>query len=112
MTASTPLTICIAAAAALLATACGKGPPSVAAPGSAVESQADAARVPSPVADPSVPAASAVLQAPAGATRTAAPGVRSNDAMSAAQESSAMPMAGHANDHSAPQAPAKPASAR
>ncbi len=32
--------------------------------------------------------------------------------MSAAQETNAMPMAGQANDHSAPQAPAKPASGR
>lgn len=32
--------------------------------------------------------------------------------MSAAQEANAMPMAGQANDHSAPQAPAKPASGR
>lgn len=51
--------------------------------------------------DPSVPAADSVFT-PAGAPKTEAPTGRSNSAMSAAQESSAMPMPGQNNDHSAP----------
>jgi hypothetical protein len=62
--------------------------------------------------DPSVPAAASALKAPAANTTTEAPGTRTNATLSGAQESNAMPMAGQANDHSAPLAPAKGASAR
>ena len=62
--------------------------------------------------DPSVPAADSVLKATAAATATSAPGTRTNATLSSTQESNAMPMAGQANDHSAPVAPAKAASAR
>ena len=60
--------------------------------------------------DSSVPKADTVLS-PAPATQTDPAAARSNSAMTPAQESSAMPMPGQNNDHSAPLTPAKPASA-
>ncbi|MBT9596536.1 MAG: hypothetical protein IV094_11170 [Vitreoscilla sp.] len=62
------------------------------------------------VANPSVPSAESVLP-PATATKADPTLGRSNSTMSAAQESTAMPMPGQNNDHSAPLGPAKPASA-
>jgi hypothetical protein len=64
-----------------------------------------------PAGDTSVPAADSVLSPPASEVKTDAAAGRSNKAMSVAQESGAMPMAGQNNDHSAPLAPARRASA-
>ena len=65
---------------------------------------------PSAPPDASVPAAASVLT-PAAAPKPEAPGERTNRTMTRAEESSTMPMAGQANDHSAPLAPARGASA-
>ena len=65
---------------------------------------------PLPAANPSVPAAASVLS-PANETPKAdATAGRANTTMTRNQESSAMPMVGQNNDHSAPAAPAKRAS--
>ena len=61
--------------------------------------------------DPSVPAAASVLTPPASIPKTDVPGTRSNTTLTRAEESSAMPVAGQANDHSAPVSPAGRASA-
>jgi hypothetical protein len=61
------------------------------------------------VADPSVPVAASV-SSPATATEADPAPARSNKAMSAAQEFTAMPMPGQYNDHSATLEPAKRAS--
>ncbi|OGB01105.1 MAG: hypothetical protein A3E25_15475 [Burkholderiales bacterium RIFCSPHIGHO2_12_FULL_69_20] len=58
----------------------------------------------------SVPAADSVLSPAPGASQPGAAAARSNTGMTAAQESSAMPMAGQNNDHSAPVATGKRAS--
>jgi len=60
--------------------------------------------------DTSVPSASSVF-APAPAASVDPAAGRANKPMSQAQESTAMPMPGQNNDHSAPLTPAKPASA-
>ena len=61
-------------------------------------------------ASPTVPPATSVLlPAPGAAKADAGPG-RENKSMTRAEESNAMPMAGQANDHSAPLAPGKGAS--
>ena len=71
----------------------------------------EAAATAGPVASPSVPSAESVFP-PASAAAAAAPmQERSNRTMSAAQESTAMPMPGQNNDHSAPLGTAKRASA-
>ena len=57
--------------------------------------------------DPSVPPADTVVTPAAQAKPDAAAG-RTNRAMTRGQESSAMPMPGQNNDHSAPLAPTKP----
>jgi hypothetical protein len=62
-----------------------------------------------PASDRSVPAADSVLTPAAEARPDPAAG-RSNRAMTGAQESTAMPMPGQNNDHSAPLTPAKRAS--
>jgi hypothetical protein len=55
-----------------------------------------------------VPPATAVLTVPAANPKVEAPGTRSSKAMTRAEESSAMPMGGQANDHSAPATPPTP----
>ena len=60
--------------------------------------------------DPSVPSASTVLAPPPDSKPDPNQG-RSNSSMTRAQESSAMPMPGQNNDHSAPLSPDKSASA-
>ena len=96
---------CRTACAGLVAAAlcgCGKAPPEFP-PALPVSSSASAAET-------SVPAAASVFApAPAGSADPAAG--RSNKSMTQAQESTAMPMPGQNNDHSAPVGPAKPASA-
>lgn len=58
----------------------------------------------------SVPPADSVLTTPATAIKPDPTAGRSNSAMSRVQESTAMPMPGQNNDHSAPLNPPKPAS--
>jgi hypothetical protein len=53
-----------------------------------------------PRRDPSVPSADSVLTAPATATAKDETGTRPTSTLTRAQESSAMPMAGQANNHS------------
>jgi PBP1b-binding outer membrane lipoprotein LpoB len=96
--------------AAFLLAACDQRPEPVA---SQAESAASSVAMSSSTPpDPSVPAADSVLRSPAAGTTTEAPGTRTNATLSGAQESNAMPMAGQVNDHSAPLAAAKGASAR
>lgn len=59
--------------------------------------------------DSSVPKADSVFP-PAPAAQTDPAAARSNSTMTPTQESSAMPLPGQNNDHSAPLTPAKPAS--
>jgi hypothetical protein len=106
----TPLALSALCLSSLLLSACQKersGPPVP-----LVEPvQVQASTASSAAAETSVPAADSVL---APANETPKPGAaagRSNDKMTRAQESSAMPMVGQNNDHSAPLAAAKPASA-
>lgn len=65
---------------------------------------------PASTPDTSVPAADSVLSPAPGASQPVAAATRSNTGMTPAQESSAMPMAGQNNDHSAPVATGKRAS--
>lgn len=65
---------------------------------------------PASAPDTSVPAADSVMSPAPGASQPGAAATRSNSGMTAAQESSAMPMAGQNNDHSAPVATGKRAS--
>jgi hypothetical protein len=94
--------------AALLLSACNKSPSDMPlpiatlAPGEAASASAESANT-------SVPDAATVFAPAAGAQPASAAG-RANEAMSKAQESSAMPMQGQANDHSAPLTPARGAS--
>jgi hypothetical protein len=90
--------------------ACDKTPRAPPSPVVSAAVPAESAAAAGSVADPSVPPAGAVF-APANAAKIDPPQGRSNTAMSAAQESTAMPMPGQSNDHSAPLGPAKRASA-
>lgn len=106
----TPLSLIALSAGVLWLSACDKTPatppkPIVDAP-AATEYGATAGSV----ADPSVPPAASVLT-PANAASANPTAARTNSTMSAAQESAAMPMPGQNNDHSAPTAPARRASA-
>lgn len=93
------MTLTALCAAALLMTACDKGPTAPPMPSVA------------PVAggDSSVPSATSVMT-PAKAAEPAASAARTNDGLTRAQQSIAMPMAGQNNDHSAPLAAGKGAS--
>jgi len=94
--------------AALLLAACGKTPP--AAPiGMTTPVAGPTTPATAGGADASVPDAASVL-APAAAAKADPTAGRANGAMNAAQESSAMPMPGQNNDHSAPLAPPRAAS--
>ena len=93
------------AVTAVLLIACGKRRDEVAA---AMRTPTPATQAASTVPDTSVPPAAAVLTAPAAGPKVEAPGTRSSKAMTRAEESSAMPMGGQANDHSAPPTPAAP----
>lgn len=72
--------------------------------------QVDSGTAAGPAGSTSVPSADSVF-APASAPKADAAAGRSNSALSAAQQSTAMPMPGQNNDHSAPLGPAKRASA-
>ena len=69
------------------------------------------AKAPGLPGDTSVPAAAAVLTPAEGRANTVPDTMRTNKTMTRAEESAAMPMAGQANDHSAPLAADKRASA-
>jgi len=105
---STLVALCLSA---LLLNACDKGQLGPPAPKvEAIKLEPDAAKQP-PVTSTTVPAADSVV-APANQTPKAdAATGRSNSEMTRAQESSAMPMAGQNNDHSAPLKSEKGASA-
>lgn len=90
--------------------ACGEAkhdPPSVQVGPPSTEAPAVAASV----GDTSVPPAQAVLPTQASPPTSSPPGTRNQKSMTRADESTAMPMAGQANDHSAPLPPARRASA-
>lgn len=94
--------------ASVALSACSKAPPEPPTPMTKPVQDATPSAAAS-AADTSVPAAAAVVLPADGIKLDPAAG-RSNSAMSQAQESSAMPMPGQNNDHSAPQTPAKRAS--
>lgn len=103
----TSITAVFACAAASLLVACSKASP---------EPGPDLAHLPKVpgtqaggVSDSSVPKADTVIS-PVPATQADPAAARANRTMSPAQESSAMPMPGQNNDHSAPLTPAGPAS--
>lgn len=105
----TGLTLTALCAAALLLTACDRGrsdPPMPYVAPAKVESGV------APVAgsDASVPPAASVLTAATDVPRPAS-AARTNDELTRTQESTAMPMAGQVNDHSAPLAAGSGASA-
>jgi hypothetical protein len=93
---------------ALALIACGKAPSE---PPAATAKPPTYETVPVPAggSGTSVPDAASVLT-PAGAAKADPAAGRSNNAMSRSQESSAMPVPGQNNDHSAPLGPAKSAS--
>ena len=93
---------------ALLLVACDKLPPRPQPQPRPITSQGQTSPLAPAVTlpDTSVPSAAAVLATPAAPAKTELPGARTNAPLTAAQESNAMPMAGQANDHSAPQASA------
>lgn len=93
---------------ALALAACGQGPtdPSATTP---TPVQGETAPTTAGAADTSVPDAGSVLT-PAIAAKADPAAGRSNNSMSRTQESSAMPLPGQNNDHSAPLTPAQRAS--
>jgi len=93
---------------ALVLIACSKVPSEPPAP-TTKPPTSETAPAPAGGRDTSVPDAASVLS-PAGAAKADPAAERSNSAMSRAQESSAMPVPGQNNDHSAPLGPAKSAS--
>jgi predicted membrane-bound mannosyltransferase len=96
--------------AALSMVACDRKPASMPVP--TVETiLAEPVPVSAAASDPSVPAAESVVTPVTSPAAAGSAAGRSNSPMTAAQESSAMPLPGQANGHSAPLAPAKPASA-
>lgn len=106
----TPLTLSALCLSSLLLTACDKERSEP--PGPLVEPvQVQTGTMPSTATDTSVPAANSVLPPGNETPKPDAAAGRSNDNMTRAQESSQMPMSGQNNDHSAPVAVAKPASA-
>lgn len=106
----TSLTLSALCLFSLLLTACDKRPSEPPMP--QVEPvHAQTGTIPSTAADTSVPAADSVLPPGNETPKPGAAAGRSNKEMTRAQESSAMPMVGQNNDHSAPLATAKPASA-
>ena len=109
----TKTTLCMAAATLV---ACGKPAPGTPTPSPMPPSMSTVAADKTASAptggaakDASLPAAETVLT-PATATKVDPAAGRSNKAMTNAQESSAMPLPGQNNDHSAPLPPAKRAS--
>lgn len=102
----TPLALTVLCTAVLLLGGCEKTPSNPVAP----KVQAASGVPAEPAAGTSVPSADSVLSG-APVTKTDPALGRSNSAMSAAQESAAMPMPGQNNDHSAALGQARRASA-
>ncbi len=94
--------------AALALTACDKKPADPPVP-QVTDAPAQATSTAGIASDPSVPDAAAVFPASA-ASQPAVTAGRENKSISDSQESTAMPLPGQNNDHSAPLIPAKPAS--
>ncbi len=104
----TPTSHTVLVIAALALSSCSKSPPTPPLPKVATE-RGEPAPTRGAASDASVPAAETVLT-PATAAKADPSAGRSSGAMSRAQESSAMPMPGQNNDHSAPLPAAKRAS--
>lgn len=102
------LGVLLASAVALSLLACSPKPTEVPPPSSATAPAAAGSTAGAD--DPSVPSAGSVV-APTNTTPPEASTARSTGTLSNAQESSAMPMPGQNNDHSAPATPAARASA-
>ncbi len=105
----TPFALIALCTCVLFLGACEKTPTSPPAPMVSDPAPTESRATTGSVATPSVPSAESVFST-ANATKVDPPPGRSNRTMSAAQESTAMPMPGQNNDHSAPLTPAKPAS--
>lgn len=105
----TPMTLAACCLSALMLLACQKDPP----PKPTVEPVGTESlpAVPSGT-QTSVPPANTVFPTAGAANPPATPAVRDNKAMTRAEESAAMPMAGQNNDHSAPAGAASRASSR
>lgn len=94
-------------ATALLLTACGREVIEPPLPPAVTSTQAAAAMPPPGAArdsDTSVPSAASVFASDAPASSAATASTRTNATLTDAQESTAMPMAGQADSHSAPKA--------
>jgi hypothetical protein len=105
----TPLTLIVLCACAAGLAACDKAPTIVPTPTVYAPAPTGSGAVAGSTAGLSVPSAESVLPSTNAVKAEPAQG-RSNTSMSAAQESTAMPMPGQNNDHSAPMVPARPAS--
>lgn len=105
-----PLTLLALSLAALALGACNPSPPDPPLPVVAPV-KVDPVVSPSAATDPSVPSADSVMVPASETPKSDASVGRTNSSMTATQESTAMPMAGQNNDHSAPVTPAKRASA-
>lgn len=101
----------LAVLAALSLAACSEAGPEVPVPAPALPAPlpAESAMAPASGASTSVPAAASVFT-PGMANKVEPATTRSNKTMSRAEESTAMPLPGQNNDHSAPLPPAKRAS--
>ena len=106
----TPFTVIALCAGALALTACDKTPDPPPPIPMVRSAPSETGATSAPVGDPSVPSAGSVL-APPDVAATDPASQRKNATMSAAQESTAMPMPGQNNDHSVPPGPTRPASA-
>lgn len=105
----TRVTLVVVGFAALLVGACDKRPSNVPVP--AMERATVNTSSAAPLAgSTSMPPADTVVAPVGDVPKGAATAARANSAMTRAEESAAMPMAGQNNDHSAPVAPAKRAS--
>lgn len=104
----TPVTAAALGLTALLLVACDKRPGDpLMPPPATVSTSTSTGSAASPAADPSLPTAASVIAPAAEGTAAPAPSTgRTNAGLTNSQESSAMPMAGQNNDHSAPLAPA------
>lgn len=105
----TRVTLFVATCAALLVSARDKRPSNVPVPVMEQATVSTGSAAP-PAGNTSVPSADTVVGPGADVPKGAATAGRTNSAMTRAEESAAMPMAGQNNDHSAPAAPAKRAS--
>jgi hypothetical protein len=106
----TPITAATLCAAALLLSACDRHPSGLPMP-QVAPAAAGTGVVPAQAATVSVPSANAAASSAVDPAKPAPETGRSNTTMTRGQESSAMPMVGQNNDHSAPVAATKPASA-